>query len=171
MGWDIDGEIKKGNIEIVFVPQTEILVEKHLLMMKERIDQLKAKRIAIDSVSVFVHKIKDPQAVREKIFQLATLVQIVQGIGFFATDIPYGSNLISRFGVEETVVDGVILLSSEEQKMVRQRYIEIYKLRNTAHVNGRFKMQINRGGVKISLGNVRLVPPKPTPKKTKVKRA
>jgi circadian clock protein KaiC len=149
MGWDIDREIKKGNIEIIYVPQTEILVEKHLLMMKDKIESMQAKRIAIDSVSVFGHKIRDPQAVREKIFQLATLVQMAQGIGFFATDIPYGSKKISRFGVEETVVDGVILLTSTEIGFVRERFLEIYKLRNTAHINGRFKMLIEKGGIVI----------------------
>jgi circadian clock protein KaiC len=149
LGWDIDGEIEKGNIEIVFVPQTEIIVEKHLLMMKEKIEKMGAKRIAIDSVSVFVHKIRDPQAVREKIFQLSTLVQIAQGIGFFATDIHYGFNQISRFGVEETVVDGVILLTSVEHEMTRDRYLEVYKLRNTAHQSGRHKMKIEHGGIKI----------------------
>ena len=151
MGWEIEEEMKKGMVEIIFVPQTEILVEKHLLMMKDKIEEMKAKRIAIDSVSVFVHKIRDPQAVREKIFQLATLVQMAQGIGFFATDIPYGSKKISRFGVEETVVDGVILLTSKENADVRERYLEIYKLRNTAHFNGRNRMVIKRGGVQIQL--------------------
>jgi circadian clock protein KaiC len=149
MGWDIDKEIEKGNIEIVFTPQPEIHVEQDLLMMKDRIEKLGAKRIAIDSASVFVHKIKDPQIVREKVFQLATLVQMVQGIGFFATDIPYGSNNISRFGVEETVVDGVILLTASESNLNRERFLEIYKLRNTAHVNGRKKMFIEHGGISL----------------------
>lgn len=151
MGWDIEEQIKLGMIEIVFIPQPDILVEKHLLMMKEVMEKMGAKRIAVDSASVFVHKIKDPQIVREKIFQLATLVQVGQGIGFFATDIPYGSNNISRFGVEETVVDGVIILSAvnDEDNLNRERFVEIYKLRNTAHVNGRHKMEIKKGGISI----------------------
>ncbi|MGZ3747227.1 MAG: RAD55 family ATPase [Pseudobdellovibrionaceae bacterium] len=149
MGWEIDDQIKKGNIEIVYIPQTEIQVEKHLLMMKDRIELMKAKRVAIDSASVFVHKIKDPQAVREKIFQLGTLVQMAQGIGFFVTDVHYGSNKISRFGVEETVVDGIILLTSSEVGFRRERFLEIYKLRNTSHSDGRHKMLIEQGGVKL----------------------
>ncbi|MES2964574.1 MAG: ATPase domain-containing protein [Bdellovibrionota bacterium] len=149
MGWKLEEQIKKGNIEIVFVPQTEILVERDLLMMKDRIEKLGAKRVAIDSVSVFVHKIQNAQAVREKIFQIATLVQMAQAVGFFATDIHYGANQISRFGVEETVVDGVILLTSTENGYQRERYLEIYKLRNTAHRNGRHKMLIAEGGMKL----------------------
>lgn len=155
MGWKIEEEIKKGNIEIICIPQPEIMVEKHLLMMKDRIEVMGAKRIAIDSASVFVHKITDPQIVREKMFQLATLVQMAQAIGFFATDIPYGSKKISRFGVEETVVDGIILLtaSNNEKTLVRERFIEIYKLRNTAHSNGRHGIVIGDKGIIIKVKN------------------
>lgn len=166
MGWDIESQLKKGNIEIIFIPQPEIIVEKHLVMMQEAIFRIGARRIAIDSSSVFVHKIMDPQLVREKMFQLATLVQMAQAIGFFATDIPYGAKSISRFGVEETVVDGVILLSASnnEENLTRDRFIEIYKLRNTAHVNGRHRMKIERGGLTIIPNHLKLPA---TKKKTK----
>lgn len=152
MGWDIDTQIKKGNIEIIFIPQPDIIVEKHLLMMKDIIEKMGAKRIAIDSSSVFLHKLTDHQVVREKIFQLGTLVQKAQAVGFFATDIPYGSIKISRFGVEETVVDGIILLTAmiNEKTLVRNRFIEIYKLRNTAHINGRHQLAIEYGGLVVT---------------------
>src|SRR5690606_4084408 len=67
-GWDLDAEIERGMVEIVFIPQTDIMVEGHLLMMQERIAALQARRVVIDSVSVFMHKIKDAQTVREKLF-------------------------------------------------------------------------------------------------------
>jgi circadian clock protein KaiC len=151
MGWDIEEEVRKGNIEIVFIPQPDIMVEKHLLMIKECIEKMGAKRVAIDSSSVFLHKITDPQVVREKIFQLATLVQMSQAVGFFASDIPFGSNKISRFGVEETVVDGIILLTTvdNEKTLKRDRFLEIYKLRNTSHANGRHKIEIGHSGITI----------------------
>ena len=149
LGWDLDQEIKRGMVEIVFIPQPDIMIEGHLLMMKERIEALKVRRVAIDSVSVFLHKIKDPQIAREKVFQLASVVQNAQAVGLFATDIPYGSDHISRFGVEETVVDGVILLSSTQEDMERHRYLEVYKLRNTAHLKGRHSMSIGPGGLSI----------------------
>lgn len=155
MGWDLDKEINQGRIEILFIPQTDILVEKHLLLIHERIKRLGAKRIAIDSFSLFVHKIKDRQVAREKLFQLATLVQMSQAIGFLSTDIPYGSNSISRFGIEETVVDEVILLSDIANGSERERYIEIYKLRNTAHSTGKFRMDIGRGGISVRVSKTR----------------
>ncbi|WP_437747011.1 ATPase domain-containing protein [Sorangium sp. So ce1504] len=147
LGWDLDAEIERGMVEIVFIPQPDILVEGHLLMLSERILGMKARRVVVDSVSVFLHKVKDPQVDREKIFQLASVIHNAQAVGLLATDIPYGTNQISRFGVEETVVDGVILLSSTEEGLERQRYIEIYKLRNTAHLRGRHSIHIGPGGL------------------------
>jgi circadian clock protein KaiC len=149
LGWDLDGEIDRGMVEIVFIPQPNIIVEKHLLMMRERVQALGAQRVAIDSVSVFLHKIKDPQVAREKTFQLASIVQNARAVGFFATDIPYGSTQISRFGVEETVVDGVLLLTSTEEGRERVRYLEVYKLRNTMHLHGRHHMAIGPEGLSI----------------------
>jgi len=150
LGWALDAELERGMLEIVFIPQPNILVDADVLMMKDRIEAMGAKRVAIDSVSVFMHKIDEPSIVRTKVFQLATIVQNSGAVGFFATDIPYGANQLSRTGVEETVVDGVILLSATEEGMARQRYIEVYKLRNTAHVTGRHEMAIGAGGITIT---------------------
>jgi circadian clock protein KaiC len=116
LGWDLDREIARGMVEIAFIPQPDIMVEGHLLMMRERIEALPARRVAVDSVSVFLHKVREPQIAREKIFQLASIIQNVQAVGFFATDIPY---------------------------------VEVYKLRNTAHLKGRHNMVIGPGGIMV----------------------
>lgn len=149
-GWDFDDLEAQGFIEIVFIPQPDIHVEADLLTMHERLRATGAKRVAVDSLSVFLHKIKDTQIAREKTFQLSSIVQNAKAVGFFATDIIYGSGQISRFGVEETVVDGVLLLTATEEGFERKRYIEVYKLRDTAHRNGRHRMVIGTGGITIT---------------------
>ena len=147
LGWNLDEQIAKGMIQIVFIPQPQIQVEQDLLMIQQRIQEFGARRVAVDSVSVFLHKTADPKTVREKVFQLCSIIQNASAVGFFATDIPYGSQQISRFGVEETVVDGVVLLTATAEGFERQRYIEVYKLRNTAHMKGRHNMVIGEGGI------------------------
>ena len=149
LGWDIGREIDRGMLEIVFIPQPEIMVESHLAMMQYRIGAMKAKRVVIDSVSVFLAKVSEPQLSREKVFHLCSIVQNAGAVGFFPTDIPYGSKQVSRFGVEETVVDGVIILTATEEGVERERYIEVYKLRNTAHLKGRHNLVIGPGGIAI----------------------
>jgi circadian clock protein KaiC len=163
LGWDLDGEIARGMVEIVFIPQPSIMIEGHLSMMQERIRSFGAARVAIDSLSVFLHKIEDRIVAREKVYQLCSVIQNLRAIGLCATDIPYGSGQISRFGVEETVVDGIILLSSTEEGLDRQRYLEVYKLRNTAHLKGRHSLVIGPGGIVVypryDLGEEEAPPP------------
>lgn len=149
LGWDLDAQIERRMIEIVFIPQPNILVEAHLLMMRERIETMKARRVAVDSVSVFLHKVRDAQLAREKVLQLASIIQNTQAVGFLATDIRYGASEISRFDVEETVVDGVFVLSSTQEGLERHRYIEVYKLRNTAHLKGRHSLIVGHGGITV----------------------
>jgi circadian clock protein KaiC len=149
LGWDLERQIERGMIEIVFIPQPDIRIEADLVMMRRRIEALGAKRIVIDSVSVFLHKIADPQVCREKVYHLCSLVQNAGAVGLFPTDVPYGATQISRFGVEETVVDGVILLRSIEDGLDRQRSIEVYKLRDSAHLRGLHHMAIGPGGISV----------------------
>jgi circadian clock protein KaiC len=42
-----------------------------------------------------------------------------------------------------------VLLTSTQEGLERQRYLEVYKLRNTAHLKGRHSMTIGRGGMTI----------------------
>jgi circadian clock protein KaiC len=148
-GWRLAREIARGRVKIVFIAQPDISVERHLRMMHELVEAFGARRVAVDSASVFLHKVDDPQVAREKVFQLASVVQNLRAVGLFSTDIPYGSGMMSRFGVEETVVDGVVVLTSTQEGLERQRYLEVYKLRNTAHLKGRHSMVIGDGGVTV----------------------
>ena len=150
LGWDIEAEIKRGLIKIIFISQLDIRIEENLAMIREEVIRFGADRVAVDSISVFFDKVDSVQIVRDKVFQLTTIVQAAGAVGFFASNIPYGAESISRYGVEETVVDGVIILSAIRKGTVRQRFIEIYKLRNSAHVLGRHRMEIGEGGIDIT---------------------
>lgn len=149
LGWDFDAQLASGMIEIVFIPQPEIELEAHLAMMQRRVEAFGARRVVIDSLSVFMHKITDSRIARDKTFQVASIVQNARAVGLFTTDVPYGADQISRFGVEETVIDGVILLTATTEGLERHRYVEVYKLRNTHHAKGRHSMAIGRGGVRV----------------------
>lgn len=149
LGWELDGLLASGMLRFVVVAQPDIQVEADLVRIEEHVAAAGARRVVVDSLSVFLHKINDPQLSREKAFHLATIVQAHDAVGFFVVDVPYGSHQLSRFGVEETVVDGVILLSAVEEGMARERYIEIYKLRNTDHLLGRHSMVLGKTGVTI----------------------
>jgi circadian clock protein KaiC len=149
LGWELDREIERGMVRIVFIPQPDILVERHLLEMQHHVESFGARRVVLDSMSVFLHKIDDERLVRDKVFWLANIVQNQEAVGLFVNDVPAGSPRHSRFGVEETVMDGLVLLSWEKEGLERRRYIEVNKLRNTAHARGRHAMAIAHGGLRV----------------------
>jgi circadian clock protein KaiC len=149
LGLELDREMARGMMRIVFIPQPDILVDRDILEMQRHVAEFGARRVVVDSMSVFLHKIVDARSVRDKVFWLANIVQNQGAVGFFINDTPPGSTQLTRFGVEETVMDGVISLKWEAEGLERHRYIEVVKLRNTAHARGRHSMSIGQGGFTI----------------------
>lgn len=149
-GWDIQAEMDRGLIEIMFVPQPDVRVDEDLDRIQKAVERFKPERVVVDSLSVYLGKVDATETVREKVFQLTTIVQAAGAVALLATHAPHGQDGISRWGVEETVVDGVIILSAEASGMSRERFIEIFKLRNTAHLMGRHKLQITPNGLAIT---------------------
>ncbi|MHA1199608.1 MAG: ATPase domain-containing protein [Candidatus Heimdallarchaeaceae archaeon] len=134
-------------IKIVYIPQNEIKVKKNMEELTHIIKTFKPDRIVVDSLSIFLHKIKDESLQREKVFELCNLAKINGATSVFISDIMAGETRISRFGVEETIMDGVIVLSTTTEATKRKRYIEVYKLRASEHVYGKYRMDIGSRGI------------------------
>jgi len=149
LGWELDRELDRGMVELVFIPQPDILVDRDILELQRRVAASGARRVVVDSMSVFLHRIDDTRIVRDKVFWLATIMQNHQAVGLFTNDVPAGTAQLTRFGVEETVMDGILHLSWEQEGLDRHRYLEVLKLRNTAHATGRHAVTIGAGGLRI----------------------
>ncbi|NEP14657.1 MAG: AAA family ATPase [Symploca sp. SIO2C1] len=156
-GWQLQELEDRGLLQIIFIPQIQIRVEEQLEQIIAATATFKPRRLVIDSLSVFLYKVQEPAIQREKLVQLATLVQCFGAVGLFISDIPaIAPESLSHFGVEETVVDGTIVLSTERinhqlggQGFRRYRYLEVYKMRGTDHVTGRHRMEITPQGIEV----------------------
>jgi circadian clock protein KaiC len=149
LGWELERELERGMVKIVYIAQPDILVDRHLLEMQRQVEEFGAQRLVVDSMAVFLHRISDVRIMRDKVYWLATIVQNQEAVGFFINDVPPGSEQITRFGVEETVMDGVILLKWVSEGLERHRYLEVVKLRNTGHAKGRHSISIGPGGLRV----------------------
>lgn len=152
-GWNLSELEAQGLVRIVFIPQTEIRVEENLEHLVEMSIEFRPQWLVIDSFSVFLHRILSPAIQREKTFQVATLIQKIGAVGLLISDIPANEpQRLSRFGVEETVVDGTVVLTSEMVGSQRRRYLEVFKMRATNHVTGRHRMEITAHGIDVLYG-------------------
>jgi circadian clock protein KaiC len=151
LGWDLDAEINSGRIEFLVTPYHEVMIDEKLMRLQERLEQGKFQRLALDSLSGLLSRVHCEETARERCFQLKTVVDNAQAIALMTTQAQPGSERIGRFGVEESVMDGVILLSSVLEHNKRQRFIEVYKMRNTFHLAGRFPLSIGRDGLHVEV--------------------
>jgi circadian clock protein KaiC len=63
------------------------------------------------------------------------------------SELPVGSNMLSRDGISEFLADGVITLSFDTT--MDRRRLSVMKMRNTRHTLKAQSMQIDAGGIKI----------------------
>ena len=110
------------------------------------IKKLGAKRIVLDPVSVLFLQLQNEGIVRRELAILSGRLGELGCTTLFITEKPVGQEAISRFGVEEFVSQGVILLTYRADNLgVRKRYLEILKLRGTKHVKGRARYEMISG--------------------------
>ncbi|MCG3217150.1 MAG: AAA family ATPase, partial [Candidatus Heimdallarchaeota archaeon] len=110
-GCNFDKLEKEKMIKIIYFPQDEMNVNRNLDDIKNTMDKFQPDRVVMDSFSVFLHKVKETSSQRIKAFELSSIVKNYGSTSLYISDIQAGENTISRFGVEETVMDGVIVLS------------------------------------------------------------
>jgi len=120
-GWDLDALVERGLLNILTLSQEamEKLSEKPLdtvvrsivTDIKLEVNKIKASRLVIDPVVSLVFQEKDIVWMREFIRRL--IISIENDIGcttVITSEIPTNSNTISRFGVEEFLASGVLVL-------------------------------------------------------------
>jgi circadian clock protein KaiC len=149
MGWDLNSEIERKMIKIIFIPQSQILIEKNMETLQEEILKTGAQRVAIDSLTVFLEKIEKPFLLRQKVFQIASIIKASGAMGILTMDIQFSGHKFFRVGSPESVVDAIFHLGLVKDSLDRKRFFEILKMRNTAHGKGRFPLDISSTGIKI----------------------
>lgn len=148
-GWDLKKHLDSGRFFIDYTNLLDINVPEQLSKIATEIQRLGAKRAVVDSITMLMHQIDNPDMVREYIFGLSAIFVNTGCAAYIISDPPVGSDQISRFGVEESIVDGVIVLRLVKEKAARVRTIEVLKMRATAHATGDHLMKITSEGVKV----------------------
>ena len=147
-GWDLDSFEKDGKFKCEYFDPFE------LSDMSSRIADLITvngyTRIAIDSTSLFGMYVNDLYKIRKKLFQLIESLKKSGATAIFSAEIPENEEKkLSRFGVEEFVADGVIILYYVGIGDGVFRNIEIRKMRRTNHKHGVFPLDIKKDGMHV----------------------
>lgn len=148
-GWDFRELVDRGMIQLHHTPLPRINPSEQLLLIRHAVKSFGARRAAIDSLTMMMTRIDDHDLIRGYVYNLTAILKEAGCTAFVTSDPPVGSAAISRFGVEESIIDGVILLRVGHEGRARARYLEVYKVRGVNHATGDNVMKITPRGVQI----------------------
>ncbi len=169
-GWDFDYYKKKGKFKIVKKDPFELsrAVEAEIAKMrgkkllikvggvKDLIPKgFKPSRIFIDSLSALSTAFEDnKETYRLYLVKLFQDLEVNNSVNFVISETEQEPTKYSRSGVEEFLVDGVVVLYNIRQGEVRERGLEILKLRCSNHSKSLVPYTIGKNGIEIHHKNI-----------------
>jgi KaiC/GvpD/RAD55 family RecA-like ATPase len=113
-------------------------------------DELGALRAALDSTTAIGFAVQDPAKFRVELLKISTTMEILGLTSIFTCEIADTSgDKISRFGVENFVTEGTILLYYTRAENVRVRSLEIFKIRGSNHSRKVHPFEVTDKGIVV----------------------
>ena len=148
----IDASIAKLGIpseEEYSMPATGFDLDKLLLEIMRIAKRIGAKRVAIDSLPALGFNYENENEIRKAILKLSYLLMRIGVTSIMTTEMEEGTNKFGKFGVEEYVVDGVIVMHYMGIGTQSNRTLHIRKMRATKHSEDLHPMEITSKGIVI----------------------
>ncbi|MFH1751937.1 MAG: ATPase domain-containing protein, partial [archaeon] len=123
--------------------------EKLLLEIMREIKKIGAKRVVIDSIPALGFNFDTEGDVRKAILKLGYLLGKAETTSILVSEIEEGSPRFGKYGVEEFVVDGVIVLHYLNIGAQSNRTLHIRKMRSTNHSEDLHPIEINNKGITV----------------------
>ena len=152
-GFDFETYEKSGTFKFIY--QNPFEVTEIPSTIEDKIKSINAKRVVLDPISIIGMYMKDPVVLRKRLFEIINLLKETGGTTLLTSEIPdneiseRGGGSLSREGVAEFVVDGVIVLNLFGLGEGITRSILIRKMRATKHGTEVYPMEITNRGIFI----------------------
>jgi circadian clock protein KaiC len=111
--------------------------------------EIGAKRVVLDSITALLLQFRNTDTVRRELQRVSSAIKKLGCTTLLTSEMPRGSVGFGRFGVEEFVVDGVIVLQVIQKGLLRFRCIEITKMRGTKAELGLRAIGITESGIMV----------------------
>jgi len=151
-GWDVEGLIAAKKLLVIKPDVYKFDSIKQII--EDAIEKIGAKRLVVDSYSVMLTYLKDPYEIRNGLVQLDREIKKMNCTALVISDIKDDSEIFSTTGVEEFIVDGVIVLYLVKGQAggAHTREISVRKMRATNHSLQARRFEITQKGIEIAGG-------------------
>jgi len=144
-------------VEIRKMTSVKERLEKRVMMfgalqalLENMLKTSKAKRLVVDSIVGLALPYPSPEEMREDMFRFATFLQEKGVTSLLITESVNEAGDKTRYGFEQFIGDGFIVLGQERIAGDMKRTISVRKLRFTKHGSGVHPFLITSSGIEVS---------------------
>ena len=121
--------------------------QKLLEAIESAVEEAGAKRLAIDSLTSVLATFDNENRLRTFMKDMVRMFHAKGITTFLTSELTPESVRYSTFNIEDTLADGVILLSNIESRGDLLRSLQIIKMRGTEHSRSRYVMDLTKYGI------------------------
>jgi len=155
LGFDLPALVKAKKLAIDHVQIERKQIEETgdydleglFIRLRAAIDQVKAKRVLLDTIEVLFFSLKNEGIVRA---ELRRLFHWLKEAGVTAViTAETGERTLTRYGLEEYVADCVILLDHRVNEQLSTRRLRVMKYRGSSHGTNEYPFLIDNQGISV----------------------
>jgi KaiC/GvpD/RAD55 family RecA-like ATPase len=147
--WDLLPLEKENLLKIYKFEPTDDMrndAEKQIQKIIDTAKAINAKRLVIDSITAFSFWIDSPEKIRYAIYRLVEELRKINCTTLLTCETEGSKTKASHFGVEEFLVDGVVMLHLQPP----HRFLWVRKMRGTSHSKTIHPMDITETGLIVN---------------------
>jgi circadian clock protein KaiC len=155
LGFDLDKLIAENKLAIDYVRVDKSEIEETgeydleglFIRLGMAIDEIGAKRVALDTIEVLFSGFQNEGILRSELRRLFSWLK-QRGVSAIVTG-ERGEASLTRYGLEEYVADCVILLDNKMEGQIATRRLRIIKYRGSAHGTNEYPFMIEEDGISV----------------------
>lgn len=118
-----------------------------LRTIHDLVRSLGIKRLVVDSLTSLGYRIRRDEQIRDLLLRLGEDLSAVQCTSLVVSEIAPGTDRYSTRGVEEAIVDGIVLLYNTRRLGDILRVLQIVKMRGTPHSRALYVLELTPIGI------------------------
>ena len=128
----------------------EMSAEEVDLLMRTIVDlaqELGVKRVVLDSLTSVCYRIRKEERIRDFMLKLGQGLFALGCTTLLVSEVGQAPGRLSLYGVEEAIVDGVILLGNVRRQGDIIRVLQVVKMRGTSHSRAQYVIELTPIGL------------------------
>ncbi|MEM3852561.1 MAG: ATPase domain-containing protein [Methanomassiliicoccales archaeon] len=114
--------------------------------IKDLAREVKARRLVIDSITSVAYRLDTQEKLRNIMIGLSRGLSALGTTSLLISEVSGNEQNYSKYGVEEAIADGIILMGNMERNGDLLRTLQVIKMRGTSHSRAKYALELTTAG-------------------------